>query len=139
MARKTASRLAKRREAEAADALDDEEAAPKKKKKAAKKKTTRARAKKKDVLERRRIVWAIYSGTMKEDSRFPYDQRAEADAKLEALRAKSKKTYFLQALKEPIPPDDLVALEPTEEEAAPKKKKAVKKKAAKTKATKKKA
>ena len=135
MARKTASRLAKRIEVEAAEAME-EDAPAKKKKKAAKKKTTRARAKKKDVAERRRIVWAIYSGTMKEDSRFPYDQREEAEKKLAALRAKSKKVYFLQALKEPIPPEDLVALAPEDEpEAAPRKtatkKKATKKKAAK--------
>ena len=113
MARKTPSRLDKRREAEAAEALGKTatkatKAAKKKttKKKAAKKrKTTRSRVKK-EVLERRRLVWAIYSSTMKEEAQFPYEERKEAEAKLEQLRAKSKKSYFIQPMKVPITKED---------------------------------
>ena len=107
MARKTASRLSKRREVEAAEAAEAAGTTTKKatkkkaKKKKAKRKTTRSRAKK-DVLERRRIVWAIYGSTMKEEARFPYEELKEAEAKLELLRSKSKKSYFIQRLKEPI-------------------------------------
>lgn len=105
MARKTASRLTKRREAEAAEAQTKTKKAKKTKKKATKRKTTRSRAKK-DVLERRRLVWAIYGSTMKEEARFPYEERKQAEAKLEQLRSKSKKTYFIQPLKEPITKED---------------------------------
>ena len=35
-----------------------------------------------------------------------YEQREQAEAKLEQLRARSKKTYFMQALKEPIRDSD---------------------------------
>ena len=135
MARKTASRLSKRREAEAAEAQGKtatKKATKKKatKKKAAKRKTTRSRAKK-DVFERRKLVWAIYSSTMKEEARFPYEERSEAEAKLEQLRSKSKKSYFIQPLKEPItkPDEDEVAEAaaaadaPADDAAAAKKKK----------------
>lgn len=74
----------------------------KKKKKAAKKKavkrvTTRTR-------ERRRLVWIIFSSGMKEQARFPYEKREEAEALLEKLRekGKGKRRYFLQPYKEPI-------------------------------------
>lgn len=39
---------------------------------------------------------------MKEEGRFPYDQRAAAEEKIELLRQKSKKMYFIQPLKEVI-------------------------------------
>ena len=131
MARKTASRIAKRKEAEAAEALDDG-AKPKKKKATRKKAATRSRAKK-DSVERRELVWAIFSSTMKEEARFKYNEKKQANEKLEALRAKSKKTYFMQPIKEPITtplPEEIEA----EEKKAAKKKAAAAKKAAKKKA-----
>lgn len=109
MARKTASRAAKRAEADAAEAL--EKSGTKKKKKAAKRKTTRKSAK---STERRRLVWGVFSGTLKEEARFPYDQKAEAEAKLEALRSRGKRLYFLQPIKEPLS----AAAAAAEEEAA---------------------
>ena len=39
---------------------------------------------------------------MKEEGRFPYDQREAAEEKIELLRQKSKKLYFIQPLKEVI-------------------------------------
>lgn len=97
MARKTPSRLQKRREAEAA------EARPEKKKRAsaagAKKATTRKKTK---APERKRLIWGVFSGTLKEEARFPYDQRAAAEERLEQLRAKGKKMYFIQPIKELI-------------------------------------
>ena len=104
MARKTASRLDKRKEVEAAEALEAAgvtTTSKKKKatKKKAKRKTTRT---KKDATVRRRVVWTVFSGNMKEEARFPYEQRKEAEEKLEQLRSKSKKLYFIQPVKEPI-------------------------------------
>jgi len=117
MARKTPSRLELRKQAEAAESL--EESTPKKKtrkkavakKKTAKKKTAKKRATVK-APERKRLVWGVYNGSMKEEARFPYDQRKAAEQKIEQLRAKVTKTkrlYFIQPIKEVIvdaPADD---------------------------------
>ena len=103
MARKTPSRKELRKQTEAAEA---KEAAgkTKKKKKATKKKTTsRTKRAKVKVPERKRLVWAIFSGSMKEEQRFPYDQRKEAEEKVEKLKSKGKKQYFIQPIKELIP------------------------------------
>lgn len=133
MARKKATRLDKRREVEAAEALaEDNGSATKKKKKATKKKTTRARAKKKDVLARRELIWVIFSGTMKEEARFSYAERKAAEERLEQLRSKSKKLYFIQPVKEPITEpaaaegdgDDEAATKKATKKATTKKKKA---------------
>jgi hypothetical protein len=71
-----------------------------KKKKVAKKKVVR---KKKVLAEsRKRIVWVVFNNNMKEEGRFPYDQRKEAEKKLDALAQKSKKPFFIQAVKEVI-------------------------------------
>ncbi|MBT4864079.1 MAG: hypothetical protein HON53_03020 [Planctomycetaceae bacterium] len=118
--RKSPSRLDKRREVEAADALEKSESdgAGTKKKKAAKKKTAKkatTRRTKTKAPQRKRLVWAVFSGSMKEEARFPYDQRKDAEKKLEQLRAKAtKKMYFIQPVKEPLPD----APTPAEAEAA---------------------
>jgi hypothetical protein len=92
MARKVASRLSKRREVEAADAR------PASKKRSATKKP--AARKKTKAPERKKLIWGVFSGTLKEEARFPYDQRAQAEERLEALRAKGKRMYFIQPIKE---------------------------------------
>ena len=71
MARKVPSRLAKHREVEAAEAKPA--SAKKTKATTAKKATTRKKTK---APERKRLIWGVFSGTMKEEARFPYDQRA---------------------------------------------------------------
>jgi hypothetical protein len=107
--KKSPSRLDMRREVEAADAIEKSEAdgAGTKKKKTAKKKTakkTTTRRTKVKAPQRKRLVWAVFSGSMKEEARFPYDQRQDAEKKLEQLRAKAtKKMYFIQPIKEPLP------------------------------------
>src|SRR5688572_14185211 len=101
MARKTASRLQLRKEVEAADARDAADGKKDKGKdkekgvKKAKRKATARRSKEK-VLQRKRLVWGVYNSSMKEEARFPYDQRSEAEKKVKALAAKSSKTYFIQ-------------------------------------------
>ncbi|APZ92807.1 hypothetical protein Fuma_02419 [Fuerstiella marisgermanici] len=99
------SRLSKRREVEAAEELEKSSPAKaKKKKKAAKKKatTSRARKKKADTPARRRIVWVVYSSTMREEGRFLYHERDKAEEKLNTLLAKGKRRYFIQPIKEPL-------------------------------------
>jgi hypothetical protein len=106
MARKTQSRMELRRQAEAANASP---AATEKdgKKRARAKSTTKkpsGRGKSK-VAERKRLMWAVFNGSMKEEGRFPYDQREMAEEKVGQLKLKSpKKIYFIQAIKETIVP-----------------------------------
>ncbi|MFO1092606.1 MAG: hypothetical protein U0992_04725 [Planctomycetaceae bacterium] len=99
MARKTASRIQKRKEIEAAGTRGAKGEA------AAKKPAKRTRApsrRKAKAAERKRLIWGVFSGSLKEEARFPYDQRAAAEERLEQLRAKGKKNYFIQPIKEVI-------------------------------------
>jgi hypothetical protein len=106
MARKTPSRLEKRKEFEAAEALEKSSLdgkATKTKKKVTRKTTTTRRTKVK-APQRKRLVWGIFNGSMKEQARFPYEQREEAEVKLTQLRARStKRMFFIQPIKEPVP------------------------------------
>ncbi|MCA9073118.1 MAG: hypothetical protein KDA84_29550 [Planctomycetaceae bacterium] len=92
-----------RRMAEAAEKQEKENrgttARKPKKRKATKRKATTRKSKEKG-LQRKRMVWCVFNGSMKEEGRFPYDQKEAAEAKLEQLRSKSKKLYFLQPVKE---------------------------------------
>jgi hypothetical protein len=97
MARKTASRLQKRREAEAATTRGAKTPAAKKAKRV--RAPSRRKAK---VAERKRLLWGIFSGSFKEEARFPYDQRAAVEERLEQFRAKGKRNYFIQPIKEVI-------------------------------------
>lgn len=92
-------RLEMRKQAEAAEARGESLEPAKKTKKAAGAKTKRTKEK---VQARKRLLWVVYNGSMKEEGRFPYDQRAAAEEKIELLRQKSKKMYFIQPLKEVI-------------------------------------
>jgi hypothetical protein len=95
------SRLQMRREVEAA-----EEAEPASKAKATKKKATRkkaaARKTREKAPERKRVVWVLYSSSMKEEGRFSYDQKKAAEDRLVVLQARGKKIYFMQLVKELI-------------------------------------
>ncbi len=71
------------------------------KKAATKKKVTRKKRAAKEPA-RFRLIWGVYSSSMKEESRFSYNQRKEAEKKTEQLKAKSKKLYWIQPIKEEI-------------------------------------
>lgn len=116
-------RLQKRIEGEAAEKRGKKKAAdgaaPKKRKAAAKKTTTRKRKTK--APERKRLLWGVFSGTLKEEGRYAYDERDKAEERLEQLRSKSKKLYFIQPIKEVIsdaPPAEETSVPPEEEEVA---------------------
>ncbi len=98
MARKTPSRMELRKQAEAVEAQGGAEP----KKKAAKKAAApRAKRTKEKAIARKRLVWVVFNGSMKEEGRFPYDQRAAAEEKIEQLKLKAgKKLYFIQPVKE---------------------------------------
>lgn len=105
MARKTISRQELRRQAEAAEKSDGADKETKKRtreKTAAKKPTRRAKSK---VAERKRLMWAVFNGSMREEGRFPFDDRAAAEERVQQLKAKSpKKIYFIQTIKETLAP-----------------------------------
>ncbi len=101
------SRIGMRREVEAAEAAENEaekEAvkSDKPKVKAATKKKVATKRTREKQPERKRAVWVIYSGSMKEEGRYPWQDKAAAEEKLEQLRQKSKRLYFIQMLKELI-------------------------------------
>ena len=72
------------------------------KKKAAKKTT---RKKKSTEPIRYRLIWGVYSSGMREESRFDYGKRKDADKKAEQLTAKGKKLFWVQPIKEEIIPE----------------------------------
>jgi hypothetical protein len=106
MARKSPSRIQLRKEAEAAEASKKAGGGEAKKKEKKEKKPSSAKrssSRSKDKTpQRKRLLWGVFSGSMKEEGRFPYDQLAAAEEKAEQLRAKSKKLYFIQPIKEVI-------------------------------------
>ena len=74
-------------------------------KKATKKKAVK-RKKKASAPTRYRLIWGVYSSSMREEARFDYDRREDADKKAEQLKAKGKKIYWVQPIKEPIVPGE---------------------------------
>jgi hypothetical protein len=54
---------------------------------------------------RYRLIWGVYSSSMREEARFDYDCRKDADKKAEKLKAKGKKLYWVQPIKEEIIPE----------------------------------
>lgn len=108
MAKRTINRRELREQAEAAEKRgvttpDDVEVGEKtgktKEKKKAVAKPKRAKAK---IIIRKRLIWGVFSGTMKEEGRFPYADREGAENRAAELTAKHKKTYFVQPIKEPL-------------------------------------
>ena len=109
MAKRTQNRRELREQADAAGKQDKSagaEAAPgeKKKGKDPKKKAAakpkRAKAK---IIVRKRMLWGVFSSSMKEEGRFPFADREAAEARAGDLAARHKRTYFVQPIKEPLP------------------------------------
>ncbi|MFN7769882.1 MAG: hypothetical protein ACK5UC_21995, partial [Planctomycetaceae bacterium] len=73
-------------------------------KKESKKKVAAPKAKrvKTKVIIRKKLLWGVYSGTMKEEGRYAYADRAAADNRAAELSAKHKKIFFVQPIKEPL-------------------------------------
>lgn len=127
MARKSPSRLEMRKQVEAAEAAGEKGGEEKKPRKSTKAAAPRAKRVKEKVQARKRLVWVVYSGSMKEEGRFPYDQLAAAHEKIEQLKLKSKKMYFIQPVKEILGEGGVViakaaAIELDDEPVKPKKK-----------------
>ncbi len=104
MAGKPKNRLELRKQAEAAEAAGtDATETPAKKKAAAKKKpAVKAKRTKTKAIVRRRLLWGVFSSSLKEEGRFPYAERDAADARAAELAVKHKRTYFIQPIKEPL-------------------------------------
>lgn len=115
MARKTTSRIELRRQLEALEQQGQEQQeaavtasdAPRRGRASAKSRGIRSKNSAKATVKsgpRKRLVWVVYSGSMKEEGRFSYDQRAAAEERIEQLRQKGgvKKLYFIQPVREVI-------------------------------------
>ena len=109
------NRIEMRRQAEAAEALEKEgvvtakttksrtkAAAADKEEKAGEKKKKAVRKTREKPREKRRAIWVIYSGTMREEGRYPYWEKKAAEERLEMLRSRGKRLYFMQMVKELI-------------------------------------
>jgi hypothetical protein len=107
MAKRTVNRRELREQAEAAEkqgsaAAGDGEAGGKKKGKEAKKAAPKAKRSKAKVVVRKRLLWGVFSSSMKEEGRFSFFEREEAENRAAELTAKHKRTYFIHPIKEPI-------------------------------------
>jgi hypothetical protein len=111
-----------RREVEAAEAAGVVDATKKTRKKATtsrkkaegadgketvrKKRVAKPRTRKaKEAAQRRRLVWVVYSSTMREEGRFLYFERDKAEERLQQLLSKGKRRYFIQPIKEALNAD----------------------------------
>ena len=98
--KKTAEKAVKKAAKKTAKKTTDKPAA---KTKAVKKKVKRK--KKSTDPTRFRLIWGVYSSSMREEARFDYDCRKDADKKADQLTAKGKKLYWVQPIKEEIIPE----------------------------------
>jgi hypothetical protein len=109
MAKRTRNRHELREQAEAAEkqgkAPAPEAAAGDKKKVKDPKKKAAAKPKrsKMKVIVRKRLLWGVFSSSLKEEGRFAYGERDGAESRAADLAAKHKRTYFVQPIKEPLP------------------------------------
>ena len=106
MARRTASRMELRRQAEAAQLAEPAGATGANMKRGPSQKRAAGggrRRKSEKASPRKMKMWAVYNGNLKEEGRYNYEERDRAEEKLESLRAKAtKKLYFLQPIKVPL-------------------------------------
>lgn len=106
MARKTVSRLDKRREAEAAEKSEGKAEKKKAVKKAAKPAKRKSRSKRKsDEPVRLKAFWGVYNQSLKQVQRFEYHERKQAQKKAEELTASQKTPHFIRPVKEEIVED----------------------------------
>ena len=109
MAKRTRNIRELREQAEAAEkqgkTTPEETAAGEKKKAKEGKKKAPAKPKrsKVKVIVRKRMLWGVFSSSLKEEGRFPYAEKDAAEARAADLAAKHKRTYFVQPIKEPLP------------------------------------
>ena len=95
--------MAKKRTTKKATKKPTKSVAKKTTKKKAAKKTTRKKKSTEPI--RYRLIWGVYSSGMREESRFDYGKRKDADKKAEQLTAKGKKLFWVQPIKEEIVPE----------------------------------
>ncbi len=99
MARKIASRLELRAQAEAAEAA---EKASGTKKKAPVKAKRKSRAKKKVVEVRLKAFWGVFNQSLRRVALYEYKDRKQADKKAADLSASGKSPHFVKPVKEAI-------------------------------------
>lgn len=105
MAKRTINRRELREQAEAAEkqgAAAGEGGDKKKAKEGKKKAVAKPKRSKTKVIVRKRLLWGVFSSSMKEEGRFAYAEKEAAETRAAELTAKHKRTYFIQPIKEPI-------------------------------------
>ena len=95
--KKTAEKAVKKVAKKAVKKTTKKEADKPAAKKDATKKTVK-RKKKSTEPTRFRLIWGVYSSSMREEARFDYDSRKDADKKADQLTAKGKKLYWVQPI-----------------------------------------
>jgi hypothetical protein len=106
MAKRTRNRHELREQAEAAEKQGKApaaEAGDKKKVKEKKKAAAKPKRSKTKVIVRKRLLWGVFSASLKEEGRFAYAERDAAESRAADLATKHKRTYFVQPIKEPLP------------------------------------
>jgi hypothetical protein len=108
MAKRTKNIRELREQAEAAEKQGKspagEAAGDKKKVKDPKKKAAaKPKRSKVKVIVRKRMLWGVFSSSLKEEGRFPYADKEAAESRAADLAARHKRTYFVQPIKEPLP------------------------------------
>jgi len=98
MARKVVNRKELRAEAEAAEAKESS----KPKKAPAKKATKRKSRAKEPVQERMKLMWGVFSQSLKRVAVYDYEDKKEALKKAEELSASGKTPHFVQKVKEAV-------------------------------------
>jgi hypothetical protein len=106
MAKRTRNIKELREQAEAAEKQGKgppAEAGEKKVKEGKKKAAPKPKRSKVKVIVRKRMMWGVFSSSLKEEGRFPYAEKDAAESRAADLAAKHKRTYFVQPIKEPLP------------------------------------
>lgn len=103
MARKVMNRKELRAEADAAEAQGVTKAKKTAAKKAPAKKATKRKSRAKEpVQERMKLLWGVFSQSLKQVAVFEFDQKDEASKKAEELSASGKSPHFVKKVKLPI-------------------------------------
>ncbi|MGQ0635181.1 MAG: hypothetical protein ACT4QC_11265 [Planctomycetaceae bacterium] len=104
MAKRTVNRRELREQHEAAEKRQPKSAAAgaKSAKDGKKKAAPKAKRGKSKVVLRKRLMWGVFSSSLKEEGRFPFADKEAAENRAAELTQRHKRTYFIQPIKEPI-------------------------------------
>lgn len=112
MAKRIVNRQELRKQGEAAEKRKpsgEASADGKKAKDGPKKAPAKAKRGKSKVVVRKRLMWGVFSSSLKEEGRFGFFEKEAAENRAQELSQRHKRTYFVQPIKEPIAEKDKAA------------------------------